>query len=114
LKKAVAAYLQVGTSYRFIAFYLQGAIAFGFATWEHYHTGSLQMGLINGPSDGEFMLYVSAFIAAYKGPGFFLKSFREIFGLTFPGALSELSDYPLFYTLIFVTGPGLVLTVFEK
>ncbi len=72
------------------------------------------MGIINGPSDGEFVLYMSALLAAYKGPGFFHESFRKVLGFSFPGFLAPFSDYPILYALIMFTGPGMVITVLEK
>eukprot|EP00475_Leptophrys_vorax_P032592 TRINITY_DN504_c0_g1_i5.p2 TRINITY_DN504_c0_g1~~TRINITY_DN504_c0_g1_i5.p2 ORF type:complete len:242 (+),score=72.23 TRINITY_DN504_c0_g1_i5:625-1350(+) len=89
-------------------------MAFGFATWEHYHTGTLQMGVINGPSDGEAILYFAAWWEALNGPRYFAQSFKTVLGASLPGVLSRFDDLPCSFIIFAITGPGLILTALEN
>lgn len=53
-----------------LAFWTVGTVAFMFATWEHYHTGELNLGIINGPTDGGFLTFIFGILDALYGPRF--------------------------------------------
>lgn len=40
------------------------AVPFFFATWEEYHTGTLVLPIVNGPSEGVYTTVVSYFATA--------------------------------------------------
>ncbi|ETI33818.1 hypothetical protein L914_18778 [Phytophthora nicotianae] len=48
----MASILQMGTTWRTLGFVLSGHFVFIFATWEEYYSGSLELPLINGPTEG--------------------------------------------------------------
>lgn len=112
--QAAATFLYTGRTLNFVLFYLNGVIAFGFATWEHYHTGTLQMGIINGPSDGEAIMYFAAVVEALRGPRYLEQTFKQFLGFGLPGPFSQLDDFPLLWIIVGITGPGLILTVLDK
>eukprot|EP00899_Mesostigma_viride_P000848 jgi/Mesvir1/10764/Mv13830-RA.1 len=65
-------------SLRVIWLWFLGVTSFFFATWEHYHTGSLHLGIINGPNEGLFIIYTLHFITYFTGPLFWWAPFRDI------------------------------------
>uniref|UniRef100_A0AAV1UPU4 CDP-alcohol phosphatidyltransferase n=1 Tax=Peronospora matthiolae TaxID=2874970 RepID=A0AAV1UPU4_9STRA len=48
----MASVLQLGATWKTLAVVLSGHFAFIFATWEEYYSGSLELPVINGPTEG--------------------------------------------------------------
>ncbi|KAE9109578.1 hypothetical protein PF010_g11483 [Phytophthora fragariae] len=48
----MASILQMGTTWRTLGFGLSAHFVFIFATWEEYYSGSLELPIINGPTEG--------------------------------------------------------------
>jgi hypothetical protein len=44
-----------------------GETSFWLATWEEYHTGSLYLGIINGPTEGLQLVCIFYLIGYFKG-----------------------------------------------
>lgn len=64
----VMAMLQVGDSpLECVLIWLASAAPFYFATWEEFHTGSLYLGVFNGPTDGVLILSASQFLCSVVG-----------------------------------------------
>ncbi|CAK9107289.1 unnamed protein product [Durusdinium trenchii] len=67
------ALLQLGqreTCWATLAIWTATSTPFFFATWEEHFTGSLYLGLFNGPTDGVLIVCASYVVTALSSPGF--------------------------------------------
>lgn len=55
---------------------------FYLSTWEEYHTGTLYLGLINGPVDGCIYMMIVYIITGFYGPELWNQNISTVFGLT--------------------------------
>ncbi|ETW01153.1 hypothetical protein H310_06755 [Aphanomyces invadans] len=60
----------MGPSIWSLGLLLSPSCVFLFATWEEYYTGTLDLGLINGPNEGLAIMYIIYAITAMTGPAF--------------------------------------------
>ncbi|GBG70734.1 hypothetical protein CBR_g8031 [Chara braunii] len=74
-------------------------IPFYFATWETFHTGTLTLGEINGPTEGLFLTYSAHLFTALVGPRWWTLDFKE--ALHLPDSLNFLPAFQL-NTLVIV------------
>ncbi|KAJ1510390.1 hypothetical protein HMI55_007012 [Coelomomyces lativittatus] len=69
-------------------------VAFYFSTWEEYHTGTLYLGLLNGPTEGILIACIMSIISGIYGPFFWHQLGSHVLPLW-------ISNYfPLHFTLI--------------
>ncbi|MES1913805.1 MAG: hypothetical protein MHM6MM_005961 [Cercozoa sp. M6MM] len=68
----VGACLRVGQGSGMFALWATTLLAFGFATWEEYWVGELNLGVFNGPSEGLLMSVALMLSQAVFGPQFML------------------------------------------
>ncbi|TPX69225.1 hypothetical protein SpCBS45565_g02555 [Spizellomyces sp. 'palustris'] len=64
-----AAGLGMGLSWYTVLLHSLATITFFFATWENYHTGSLYLGYINGPTEGLIIAVMLLIASGIYGPG---------------------------------------------
>ncbi|KAJ3012752.1 hypothetical protein HKX48_006104 [Thoreauomyces humboldtii] len=64
-----AAGLATGLGWHTVILHSMAVITFFFSTWENYHTGSLYLGFINGPTEGLIIACVLLVISGIWGPG---------------------------------------------
>jgi ethanolaminephosphotransferase len=64
------AVMSAGTSFRAIIMFILTTGLFFFTTWEHFHTGVLYLGIINGPTEGIIIVCATMLISAMVGPMF--------------------------------------------
>ncbi|KAI9222793.1 CDP-alcohol phosphatidyltransferase-domain-containing protein [Blastocladiella britannica] len=63
-----AASLGLGHTWYTGAIVFMTTIAFYFSTWEEYHTGTLYLGYLNGPTEGLIIACIMSIISGIKGP----------------------------------------------
>ncbi|CAE8585243.1 unnamed protein product [Polarella glacialis] len=103
----VMALLQVG-DYRAMCFsvWFNSCTSFFFATWEEYQTGSLYLGVFNGPTDGLLIVALSFFVTALAEDQFRFWDAEFAFGISRKFAMTG------FYTVcVFGTVLGNLLAV---
>eukprot|EP00927_Polykrikos_kofoidii_P046238 TRINITY_DN40456_c0_g1_i1.p1 TRINITY_DN40456_c0_g1~~TRINITY_DN40456_c0_g1_i1.p1 ORF type:complete len:523 (+),score=86.98 TRINITY_DN40456_c0_g1_i1:123-1691(+) len=62
----IMALFRLGNSWKLcMTVWLAGAVPFFFATWEEYYTGTLCLGVINGPSDGVLLVCITFIISSF-------------------------------------------------
>ena len=74
----VMALLQLGhrpTMWACLAVWTATSTPFFFATWEEHFTGSLYLGLFNGPTDGVLIVCASYMLTAFRGQDFWNQPF---------------------------------------
>ena len=67
--------LQLGPTWKALALWTSGQVVFTCATWEEYYTGSLELPLINGPTEGILIAICLKIFTAIQGPDFWLQEF---------------------------------------
>ncbi|KAI9146431.1 CDP-alcohol phosphatidyltransferase-domain-containing protein [Paraphysoderma sedebokerense] len=72
------------------------SVAFYFSTWEEYHTGTLYLGYINGPTEGLIIACIMSIMSGVYGPELWQSKVHDVAPPTFPG----LSHIPTHYKLI--------------
>ncbi|KAG9299210.1 hypothetical protein G9A89_013858 [Geosiphon pyriformis] len=68
-------------------------IPFYTSTWEEYHTGTLYLGYVNGPTEGLILACLSMIISGIKGPQYWTTNLRELYGSSVPSFIPK--DYHL-------------------
>jgi ethanolaminephosphotransferase len=71
--------IQVGTTWKALAFFLSAQSVFFCATWEEYYSGLLSLPIINGPTEGILVGVFLKLLTAFMGPAFW--KFEYIPGL---------------------------------
>ncbi|KAL6070638.1 Choline phosphotransferase 1 [Balamuthia mandrillaris] len=108
LHAAVAAcILQFGPGYMSMLTLLSSSATFWFSTWEQYHTGTLYLGVINGPTEGLKLMMLAYFWTAFVGPSFWTSSYKDVLSLrhsalvaTWPDTeMRDLTSWALFLPL---------------
>ncbi|TDH68473.1 hypothetical protein CCR75_001427 [Bremia lactucae] len=69
--------LQMGTTWKTVVFVLSGHFVFIFATWEEYYSGSLELPLINGPTEGILLGIALKLFTAVVGVDFWNQDLLE-------------------------------------
>ncbi|KAI9105429.1 CDP-alcohol phosphatidyltransferase-domain-containing protein [Phlyctochytrium arcticum] len=95
-----AAGLGMGFSWYTVLLYAAASATFFCSTWENYHTGSLYLGYINGPTEGLIIACSLLIISGIFGPGFWAQKIE-----TAIPALSKIipGDLPLLYLFLATT-----------
>jgi len=70
--------LGLGTSKAGIFTALAPTLPMFFSTWETYHTHTLYLGYINGPTEGILLACLMMLISGYYGPGVWSQPLREL------------------------------------
>ncbi|KAJ3372965.1 hypothetical protein GGF31_001502 [Allomyces arbusculus] len=93
-------------------------VAFYFSTWEEYHTGTLYLGYVNGPTEGLIIAVVMSIISGIKGPLFWhqravdvLPSFLAVFPESY--SLNDYSVVGMMVLLFFTQVPASLLAVYK-
>ena len=73
-----AAVLRLGYGLGTFGVILMGVVPFYFASWEEYHTGTLYLGVINGPTEGIVGVVGVALASGYFGSDFWLLPARDV------------------------------------
>ncbi|ORZ37489.1 CDP-alcohol phosphatidyltransferase-domain-containing protein [Catenaria anguillulae PL171] len=92
-----AASLGLGSTWYTGAVAFMTTVAFYFSTWEEYHTGTLYLGYINGPTEGLIIACVMSIISGIYGPAIWHQPASNVlpaFAQVLP-ASSSLIDYSL-------------------
>ncbi|GBG62065.1 hypothetical protein CBR_g28542 [Chara braunii] len=89
------------------------AIPFYFATWETFHTGTLALAEINGPTEGLFLTYSAHFLTFLVGPTWWTLDYKE--ALHLPDSLKflpgvQLNNLMVVVMMMFAVAP----TVFSN
>ncbi|KAL7750459.1 hypothetical protein RI367_004233 [Sorochytrium milnesiophthora] len=87
-----------------VAFF--ATVAFYFSTWEEYHTGTLYLGYVNGPTEGLIIACVMSVISGIKGPAFW----HQLASSVLPSAISSM--FPSTYTLVDLSVVGMTVLLF--
>ncbi|CAA6662654.1 unnamed protein product [Spirodela intermedia] len=58
-------------------FWVLSAVPFYFATWEHFFTNTLILPVINGPTEGLMLIYVSHILTSFVGAEWWAQDFRK-------------------------------------
>lgn len=104
----IAAVLQTGYTWRLLALWSCTFIPFVCATWEEYYTGTLYLGVINGPSDGIFLCAVFAWLAAYN-PLVWVTKLGEM--IPAAAAFPILAEQPFSIIVILIGASGVLPTI---
>ncbi|KAH7556850.1 hypothetical protein JRO89_XS11G0003000 [Xanthoceras sorbifolium] len=94
-------------------FWVLSAVPFFGATWEHYFTNTLILPVINGPTEGLMLIYVSHFFTAIVGAEWWVQRFGNSMPfLSWVPVINEIPTYRavLYMMLLF----GAIPTVFFK
>ncbi|RHY33519.1 hypothetical protein DYB32_001593 [Aphanomyces invadans] len=93
----------MGPSIWSLGLLLSPSCVFLFATWEEYYTGTLDLGLINGPNEGLAIMYIIYAITAMTGPAFWTQCLVNVFNVAqavkpseFVGALGRIAPFIAF------------------
>ncbi|CAL0308030.1 unnamed protein product [Lupinus luteus] len=81
-------------------FWLISAITFYGATWEHFFTNTLILPVVNGPTEGLMMIYVSHFFTAIVGSEWWAHQFGE--SLPFLNWLPFFAGIPTYAAVLFL------------
>ncbi|GKV39305.1 hypothetical protein SLEP1_g47101 [Rubroshorea leprosula] len=81
-------------------FWVIAAIPFYGATWEHYFTNTLILPVINGPTEGLALIYVSHFMTAIVGAQWWAQQFGK--SIPFFGWVPFISEIPTFKAVLFL------------
>lgn len=90
-----------------------------FSTWETYHTHTLYLGIINGPTEGLLIACGIMIMSGIWGPGIWTQPLSSFLGNTFPGLAAMLGETTfrdiwialILSTLVFTQIPFCVLNV---
>jgi ethanolaminephosphotransferase len=63
-----------GNSFQSVAMFTFITFLFYLGTWEHFHTGVMYMGIINGPTEGIILVCMVLMIPGLVGPTFWRRS----------------------------------------
>ncbi|CAG8483423.1 8944_t:CDS:2 [Ambispora gerdemannii] len=88
-----AAALGLGHSWYSAFFLILTTVPFYLSTWEEYHTGTLYLGYINGPTEGLLLACGSMVLSGIFGPQFWTKDLRDLYGSSVPSFIPEGSSY---------------------
>ncbi|XP_008811957.1 choline/ethanolaminephosphotransferase 1-like isoform X1 [Phoenix dactylifera] len=58
-------------------FWVIAAIPFYLATWEHFFTNTLILPMVNGPTEGLMLIYISHFLTFFLGAEWWAQDFRK-------------------------------------
>lgn len=67
-------------------------LPFYMATWEEYHTGTLYLGYVNGPTEGLIIACITMLISGIVGPGFWTTELRDLYGSGVPSFIPKGSN----------------------
>ncbi|KFY92382.1 hypothetical protein V498_04998 [Pseudogymnoascus sp. VKM F-4517 (FW-2822)] len=75
-----------------------------FSTWETYHTHTLYLGVINGPTEGLIIACMIMALAGHFGPAIWTQPLTDFFGTAFfPSSLSALTFRDVWVGIIILT-----------
>ncbi|OBT55786.1 hypothetical protein VE04_04280 [Pseudogymnoascus sp. 24MN13] len=75
-----------------------------FSTWETYHTHTLYLGVINGPTEGLIIACLIMMLAGHFGPVIWTQPLTDFFGTAwFPSSLSALTFRDVWVGIIILT-----------
>ncbi|KAI9149682.1 hypothetical protein H9P43_009859 [Blastocladiella emersonii ATCC 22665] len=100
-----AASLGLGNTWYTGAVAFMTTVAFYFSTWEEYHTGTLYLGYVNGPTEGLIIACVMSMISGVMGPAFWHQRAADVL----PGFAAVL---PAEYSLIDYSLVGMLVLLF--
>lgn len=75
-----AAALRMGTSWNTVSIMFLTMIPFYASTWEHFHTGSLYLGVINGPTEGITIACLLMLMSGILGPQYIWIKLSDLLG----------------------------------
>ncbi|CAA7390924.1 unnamed protein product [Spirodela intermedia] len=81
-------------------FWVISAIPFYFATWEHFFTNTLILPIINGPTEGLMLIYLSHFFTFFVGAEWWAQDFRK--SVRFLGWIPLNYEIPLYELVLFL------------
>lgn len=95
--------MALGTSFWSLLILIVTFSAFYLATWENYHTGTLILGYVTGPTEGLLIGSLIMIISAIMGPSFWMDPMHSHFGMQwFWGNTSVVAFLFSFFTLLFI------------
>ncbi|KMZ59998.1 Diacylglycerol Cholinephosphotransferase [Zostera marina] len=81
-------------------FWVISAIPFYLATWEHFFTNTLILPVINGPTEGLMMIYISHFLTFFLGGEWWAQSFRK--SIPFMNWVPLVPEIPFYGVVLFL------------
>eukprot|EP00163_Fabomonas_tropica_P009100 TRINITY_DN18893_c0_g1_i1.p1 TRINITY_DN18893_c0_g1~~TRINITY_DN18893_c0_g1_i1.p1 ORF type:complete len:398 (-),score=46.47 TRINITY_DN18893_c0_g1_i1:145-1176(-) len=105
----LASTLQLGTTWWTFMLVFFGLFPFWFSTWEEYHTGILFLGIINGPTEGLFLIQVVHLVTAFTGPNIWLANIKTVLGL---GHIAWLPSLQINHFIVYFSAPSVLGTFF--
>lgn len=70
----------LGPTWQSANMFLLTIVPFYFSTWEHFHTGTLYLGYVNGPTEGIVLACVFILLSGIYGPGMWKVTLEHVFG----------------------------------
>lgn len=81
-------------------FWIVAAVPFYLATWEHYFTNTLILPVINGPTEGLMLIYVSHLFTFFTGAEWWAQDFRKSIPLISLVPLPVVPEIPLYVIVL--------------
>ncbi|VAI84022.1 unnamed protein product [Triticum turgidum subsp. durum] len=81
-------------------YWVVAAVPFYLATWEHYFTNTLILPVINGPTEGLMLIYVSHLFTCFTGAEWWAQDFRKSLPLISLVPLPFVPEIPLYVIVL--------------